>query len=110
MGPPGGYGAALAAMAPKPPAPAGAMPALPSATGAPPMTGLGAQPTGAGSVPPKVAIGTAVQNLREVKQAYPESASEIDGWIAMLQSLANPAKPVTPSANPAPEGGDAAPA
>jgi hypothetical protein len=61
-------------------------------------------PTGAGSVPPKVAIGTAIQSLRDVKSAHPNSASEIDGWIAMLQSMANPAQPVTPS-SPGPPGG-----
>jgi hypothetical protein len=62
----------------------------------------GAMPTGGGSMPPKVAIGTAIQNLREVKSQYPEAASDVDSWIAQLQSMANPAKPVPSTASPAP--------
>ena len=108
--PPQGYANALAAAGgPKPampPAAGGApppppLPALGSAMGAPPPAMTGKVPTGAGAVPSKVALGTAIQNLREVKTQYPDSAGDIDKWITMLQSMANPAKPVPAS------GGDA---
>jgi hypothetical protein len=81
------------------------MPMLGSATGAPPPSGIGAIPTGAGAVPSKVALGTAIQNLREVKSQFPDSSGDVDKWIATLQSLANPAKPVPASAPPAPDAG-----
>jgi hypothetical protein len=87
----------LSQMAPKPagpPAGGGSPPAqLPpigSATGAPSPSMAGKIPTGAGAVPSKVALGTAIQALREVKSQYPDASGDMDKWITQLQSLANP--------------------
>ncbi len=93
-GVPPGYANMLAAAAPKPGGAAGApppvMPPIPSATGAPPPSMTGKVPTGAGAVPSKVALGTAIQALREVKSQYPDASGDMDKWITQLQSLANP--------------------
>ena len=95
MPPKPGYADMLAASAPPPmpmpmPMPPGMPGAIPGAGGAPPPTMVGKIPTGMGGVPNKVALGTAIQALREVKSQHPESADEIDGWIASLQARANP--------------------
>lgn len=85
-----------------PPMPAlGGPPRAPigSATGAPPATGIGALPTG--DVDTHTAASSAILWLKALKDHFPGMRDTLDGWIAQIQSQANPrlSPPAPPNAS-----------